>query len=51
LAPLGLDDLLSLRIAPTPHARSSPRRLAEYRARLAAKPWRELWPELTLDPG
>ena len=36
LAPLGLDDLLAMRIAPTPHARK--RRLDAYRERVRAKP-------------
>ncbi|MCK6452203.1 MAG: nucleotidyltransferase family protein [Alphaproteobacteria bacterium] len=49
LAPFGLDDLFGLRIAPTPHART--RRLADYRKRLASKPWAEQWPGLGIDWG
>ena len=44
LAPLGLDDLLGLRVRPTPHARAG--RMAAYRARLAAKGWEKTWPRL-----
>ncbi len=43
LAPLGLDDLFAMVIRPTPHARA--RRLAAFRARLAAKDWRGRWPK------
>jgi len=46
LAPLGVDDLLTLRIAPTPHARK--RRLDAYRERVLAKPWVRQWPKLDL---
>ncbi len=46
LAPLGLDDLFSMTVAPTPHARR--RRADAYRERLAAKPWRRQWPLLRI---
>ncbi len=46
LAPLGVDDLLAMRIAPTPHARK--RRLDAYRERVLAKPWMRQWPKLDL---
>ena len=46
LAPLGVNDLLTLRIAPTPHARK--RRLDAYRERVLAKPWVRQWPKLDL---
>jgi hypothetical protein len=46
LAPLGLDDLLAMRIAPTPHALS--RRLAAYRERVRAKPWARQWPQIEI---
>ena len=49
LAPFGLDDLFGLRLAPTPHARA--RRLADYRQRVASKPWCEQWPGLVIDWG
>ncbi|MEM7171127.1 MAG: nucleotidyltransferase family protein [Pseudomonadota bacterium] len=49
LAPLGLADLLALRLRPTPHARQ--RRLAAYQERLAQKPWRHQWPRLQIDDG
>ena len=46
LAPLGVDDLLAMRIAPTPHARK--RRLDAYRERVLAKPWARQWPRLDI---
>lgn len=46
LAPLGVDDLLAMRIAPTPHARK--RRLDAYRQRVLAKPWARQWPLLDI---
>ncbi len=46
LAPLGLDDLFAMRVAPTPHAMSH--RLADYRARIASKPWAKQWPRLEI---
>ena len=45
-APHGLDDLLQLRVRPTPSGHRRPR---DYRARLAAKNWRALWPRLTIE--
>ena len=48
LAPFGLDDLLAMTLRPTPHARASARRLADYRKRVASKPWLEAWPRLRL---
>ena len=42
-APFGLDDLLAMRIAPTPHARAN--RPAAYRERLAGKDWAQRWPQ------
>ena len=49
LAPLGLDDLLGLRVRPTPHARAH--KLEAYRERLRRKGWAERWPKLTVDWG
>ena len=46
IAPLGLDDLFGLIVRPTPSARSSPHRLARYRARMAKKNWPRLWPRI-----
>ncbi len=46
LAPLGVEDLVTLCLRPTPHARAH--RLDAYRARLASKPWRTQWPRLTV---
>ena len=48
LAPLGLKDLLSMTLRPTPHAHSHPDRWAAYQARLNRKPWAENWPRLRL---
>ena len=44
-APYGLADLLSMVVRPTPAGR---RRSAQYRARLAGKPWQRHWPRLRL---
>lgn len=44
LAPLGVDDLFAMRIAPTPHAQK--RRLDAYRERVLSKPWARQWPKL-----
>lgn len=49
LAPFGLEDLFRMRIAPTPHARAH--RLADYRQRVASKPWARQWPGVTIDFG
>jgi hypothetical protein len=46
IAPLGLDDLFDLIVRPTPHAGSHPRRLAQYRERMARKNWPRLWPKV-----
>jgi hypothetical protein len=43
IAPLGTDDLLSLRCRPTAFGRE---RRSEYDERIAAKRWRELWPRV-----
>jgi hypothetical protein len=43
VAPLGTDDLLSLRCRPTAYGRTH---LDEYEARIASKSWRELWPKV-----
>lgn len=43
VAPLGTDDLLSLRCRPTAFGRL---RRSEYDERIAAKRWRELWPRV-----
>lgn len=49
LSPLGLRDLLSLTIRPTPHAKARPERLAAYRHRLTTKNWRANWPKLRIE--
>jgi hypothetical protein len=51
LAPLGIDDLLAMRVAPTPYARD--KRAADYVARVTSKPWSRQWPRLdiVLPPG
>ena len=49
LAPLGLEDLMGLRLRPTPHARRH--RLADYRARVVAKDWCVRWPKIAIDWG
>ena len=46
IAPLGLDDLMDLRVRPTDAGR---RRNAEYRARMAAKNWPDIWPGLRVE--
>jgi hypothetical protein len=51
LAPYGLDDLFGLKVRPTPHARSRPDRLREYRKRLAAKAWERTWPGVRVSDG
>lgn len=43
VAPLGTDDLLGLRCRPTAFGRT---RRDEYEARITAKRWRELWPNV-----
>lgn len=47
LAPYGVDDLLAMRIRPTPPF-DDPAGHAVVRARLAAKRWRERWPRTRL---
>lgn len=52
LAPLGLDDLLSLRCRATPFARSKPNKLKDYRDRMNEKKWWVTWPQVAvLDLG
>ncbi len=46
LAPLGVDDLLAMRITPTPHARKH--RLGSYCERVLDKPWARQWPQLDI---
>lgn len=46
LAPLGLEDLMGLRVSPTAAGR---RRNAEYSQRMRAKAWPEIWPGLRLE--
>jgi hypothetical protein len=41
IAPLGIDDLVTLRCRPTSFGRT---RLDEYEERISRKRWRELWP-------
>lgn len=48
IAPLGITDLLSLRCRATPHAKSRDERLAHYRARMMAKKWWTIWPNVTV---
>ena len=43
IAPFGTDDLMGLTVRPTPRFRH---KLAVYRARMAGKGWRNLWPKL-----
>jgi len=47
LAPLGIDDIWSLRVRPTEHCRAKPH---IYRERIAAKNWPACWPKLRIDP-
>ena len=51
LAPLGIDDLLAMRVAPTPYARE--KQAARYVARVTSKHWSRQWPRLkiVLPPG
>ena len=51
LAPLGIDDLLAMRVAPTPYARD--KQAARYVARVTTKLWSRQWPRLetVLPPG
>lgn len=44
MAPFGLDDVMALTVRPTPHARAH--RMADYRARNAAKNWAARWPQV-----
>lgn len=44
LAPLGLDDLFTMTVRPTPHAGAE--RLAAYRVRQAEKDWTARWPRV-----
>ncbi len=46
LAPLGIDDLLAMRVAPTPYAHD--KRPADYVARVTSKPWSRQWPRLDI---
>lgn len=48
IAPLGLDDLFSLIVRPTPHAAAHPAKLAQYRERMARKNWPRIWPGITV---
>jgi hypothetical protein len=48
IAPWGLEDLMALRLRPTP---SGLRRPDAYQARLQKKNWQARWPLLSLGPG
>jgi len=45
IAPFGTGDLMALTVRPTPRFRH---KMAVYRARMAGKRWRDLWPKLTV---
>lgn len=49
-APCGIDDVLDLRIKPTPFFAKSEVKMKEYEARLRKKNWIALWPKLQLEP-
>jgi hypothetical protein len=51
LAPFGLEDLLHLRVRPTPRARASAKRLSQYHKRVLGRGWQQRWPELSIDLG
>jgi len=44
LAPLGLSDLMTMTVRPTPHALASKSRHSAYLERVAAKSWPAIWP-------
>ncbi|WP_448679231.1 nucleotidyltransferase family protein [Pseudomonas nicosulfuronedens] len=46
LAPLGIDDIWTLRVRPTEHFRAKPH---IYRERIAAKNWPARWPKLQIE--
>lgn len=46
IAPLGLDDLFGLTVRPTPFASAHPKKLAQYRERMAKKNWPRRWPRI-----
>lgn len=48
-APCGIDDVIHMRVRPTPFFASSEERLKHYYARMAAKKWRQTWPMLLID--
>lgn len=50
-APHGIEDVLQLRVKPSPHCRTSPRLLAVYDKRVADKRWKERWHLLTYVPA
>lgn len=46
IAPFGLGDLVSMRVAPTPRGRE---RLDRYRERMLEKDWRRTWPRVVVE--
>jgi hypothetical protein len=48
LAPLGIEDLLNLRVRPTPHFEVSGKR-ALYQTRVQQKNWQKSWPKLKIE--
>lgn len=49
LAPLGVDDLLYLRVCPTSHFAATPEKRSVFRARVEEKNWSRTWPKLTFE--
>lgn len=49
LAPLGFEDLINLRVCPTPHFAASPAKMALFRERILQKAWQRHWPKLQFE--
>ncbi|MDM5154775.1 nucleotidyltransferase family protein [Bacillus sp. DX1.1] len=47
-APCGIEDVLNLKVTPTPHFTKSRERVDMYEARLRKKNWQSMWPNITI---
>jgi hypothetical protein len=47
-APCGIDDVIQMRVKPTPFFASSEKKMKQYESRIAKKNWQKTWPRVTI---
>lgn len=50
-APCGIDDVIHMRVRPTPFFEASPAKLKHYETRIAKKNWKQRWPLIHIYPA